>query len=131
MSTDPVSQIPVLAALLEGMRRAEANRARASSYSGRLQDEIGGSYGTLDDARRVAERLLADPAAAERLGHAGVVTLGEVVCIVWNRVHHDRDRMYEWFRQVQPPLAGRSPYACIQAGDVDPVLALLQEPPVA
>lgn len=116
----------VLAALLEGMRRAEACRARGLNFGAGLRDELGGSYGTLEDARAVAGRLLSAPGVIERLGHAGIVALGEAVCLAWNRLGHDPERMRAWFRQPREDCGGRSPYDCVQAGDVAALLALLR-----
>ncbi|MEE7558371.1 hypothetical protein HH299_00405, partial [Xanthomonas sp. Kuri4-2] len=78
------------------MRRSEARRARASAFSLRLQDEIGGTYGTVTEATEVVVRLLDDPAAVTRMGRAGVVAVGEIVCSVWSLSGGDREALSAW-----------------------------------
>ncbi|MEE7547076.1 DUF2384 domain-containing protein, partial [Xanthomonas sp. Kuri4-1] len=108
------------------MRRSEARRARASAFSLRLQDEIGGTYGTVTEATEVVVRLLDDPAAVTRMGRAGVVAVGEIVCSVWSLSGGDREALSAWMGTPHPALAQRSPRQCIREGDVGGLLALVQ-----
>ncbi|UYB53936.1 DUF2384 domain-containing protein [Xanthomonas sp. AM6] len=104
-------------AVLQGMRRAERDKAgQLSRTTDTLSLIGGGTYGSAEDAQRVLGWLARDADTLPRLRAEHLADVGEMICIVWNGCGSDPAALSQWLNGSHAQLGGQTPRQLLQDG---------------
>lgn len=115
--SQPASNEQRVKAVLQGMRRAERDKAgRLSRSTDTLSLIDGASYGSTDDAQRVLDWLARDADTLATLRNEHLLDVGETICIVCNGCGGDRAALSQWLNGSHPQLGGQTPRQLLRDG---------------
>ncbi|WP_369937811.1 hypothetical protein [Xanthomonas tesorieronis] len=116
--SQPASNEQRIKAVLQGMRRAESDKASRLSRSADTLSLIdGASYGSAEDAQRVLDWLARDAAILATLRNEHLLDVGETICIAYNGCGGDRAALTQWLNGSHAQLGGRTPLQVLRDGD--------------
>lgn len=115
--SQPTSDEQRIKAVLQGMRRAERDRAGQLSRTTDTLSLIGGAtYGSAGDAQRVIDWLARDAHTLPQLRAEHLADVGETICIVWNGCGGDHVALSQWLNGSHAQLGGHTPRQLLQDG---------------
>jgi len=113
----PISDEQRIKAVLQGMRRAERDKAGRMA---RARDTLalidGATYGVAEDAQRVIDWLARDAHTLAQLRAEHLADVGEMICIVWNGCRGDRAALSHWLNDSHAQLDGLTPRQLLRDG---------------
>ena len=114
--SQPASNEQRIKAVLQGMRRAERDKAGRLSRSTDTLSLIGASYSSTEDAQRALDWLARDADTLATLRNEHLLDVGETIYIICNGCGGDRAALSQWLNGSHAQLGGQTPRQLLRDG---------------